>query len=237
MSYSDGWGRAGIGVSRATSRETELSSAVRYTAWLSAVAVTAAILAVTTRHSFVGYHSSSVMAPSVMPPSVVTPPVVAPSRTSLETGGETSFVRSKTPFAPGGTTVVAKDPPAPALAMIEQPPATGTRKESPPAAAVKPASVTGSASYGLASYYSESAAPTASGERFNARELTAAHRTLPFGTRVRVTNVKTGRSVTVRINDRGPFVRGRIIDVSRSAAESLGMVGAGVAKVKLDVVQ
>lgn len=89
---------------------------------------------------------------------------------------------------------------------------------------------------GLASYYSEGTR-TASGERFDARELTAAHPTLPFGTRLRVTNVATGKSVTVRVNDRGPFVRGRVVDVSYSAAESLGMVGHGVAKVKLDVVQ
>ena len=59
---------------------------------------------------------------------------------------------------------------------------------------------------------------------------------LAFGTRVRVTNVATGKSVTVRINDRGPFVRRRIIDVSHSAAESLGMLGRGIAKVKLDVI-
>ena len=74
-------------------------------------------------------------------------------------------------------------------------------------------------------------------EKFDARELTAAHPTLPFGTRLRVTNVTTGRSVTVRVNDRGPYVRGRVVDVSYSAAEALGMVGQGVAKVKLDVVQ
>jgi rare lipoprotein A len=88
----------------------------------------------------------------------------------------------------------------------------------------------------MASFYKQGSR-TASGEKFNPRELTAAHPTLPFGTRVRVTNVNTGRSVTVRINDRGPFVRGRVIDVSHSAAESLGMVGQGVAKVKLDVVE
>jgi peptidoglycan lytic transglycosylase len=225
-----GRSRTGIGVSRATSRDSELSCAVRYAAWLSAVAVTAAILAVTTQNSLVSYK----------PP---TTPAMSTSSASWQTGGETWFVRSKTPFAPARETIVAKDqPPAPAparavVAMLEQLPSAVTRKEQPPAAAPKPASVTGGGSYGLASYYSESAERTASGERFNARELTAAHRTLPFGTRVRVTNVKTGRTVTVRINDRGPFVRGRIIDVSRSAAESLGMVGAGVAKVKLDVVQ
>ena len=89
---------------------------------------------------------------------------------------------------------------------------------------------------GLASYYSEGSL-TANGERFDAHAMTAAHPTLPFGTRLRVTNVATGQSVTVRVNDRGPFVRGRVVDVSYSAAESLGLVGRGVAKVKLDVVQ
>jgi rare lipoprotein A (peptidoglycan hydrolase) len=78
---------------------------------------------------------------------------------------------------------------------------------------------------------------TASGEKFNTHELTAAHPTLPFGTRLRVTNIASGQSVTVRVNDRGPYVRGRVVDVSYAAAETLGMVGGGVAKVKLDVVQ
>src|SRR5262245_1319581 len=89
---------------------------------------------------------------------------------------------------------------------------------------------------GLASFYG-SDQQTASGERFNRRALTAAHRTLPFGTKVRVTNVRSGRTVTVRINDRGPFVPGRVIDLSQAAAEELGIVGRGIAKVKLDVVQ
>ncbi|WP_166204614.1 septal ring lytic transglycosylase RlpA family protein [Bradyrhizobium septentrionale] len=92
------------------------------------------------------------------------------------------------------------------------------------------------ASHGVASFYSE-AQPTASGEKFDGQELTAAHPTLPFGTRLRVTDVKSGRSVTVRVNDRGPYVPGRIVDVSYSAAQSLGMVGKGVANVRLDVVQ
>jgi rare lipoprotein A len=103
------------------------------------------------------------------------------------------------------------------------------------AVASKPAADAPEASHGLASYYTDTR--TASGEKFDGKELTAAHRTLPFGTRVRVTNVKTGRSVMVRINDRGPFVQGRVVDVSPSAAKELGMVGSGVAKVKLDVVQ
>jgi rare lipoprotein A len=79
-------------------------------------------------------------------------------------------------------------------------------------------------SFGLASSYGEGS-KTASGERFNANELTAAHRTLPFGTRVRVTNRSNGRSVVVTINDRGPFVKGRVIDVTPAAARVLGMTG------------
>lgn len=91
-------------------------------------------------------------------------------------------------------------------------------------------------SQGIASFYTEGT-QTANGERFDPHELTAAHPTLPFGTRLRVTNVATGRSVTVRVNDRGPFVPGRVVDVSYSAAQTLGMVGAGTAKVTLDVVE
>jgi peptidoglycan lytic transglycosylase len=89
--------------------------------------------------------------------------------------------------------------------------------------------------YGLASFY-QHGSRTANGEKFDPRKLTAAHRTLPFGTRLKVTDLSTGRSVTVRVNDRGPFIPGRIVDVSHSAAESLGMTGRGLAKVKLDIV-
>jgi rare lipoprotein A len=95
-------------------------------------------------------------------------------------------------------------------------------------------------SHGLASYYGYRdgyTGRTASGEHVRVGAFTAAHRTLPFGTRVRVTNTGTGRSVVVRINDRGPFVRGRIIDVSHSAAQALGMIGRGVAAVQIEVVR
>jgi rare lipoprotein A len=95
---------------------------------------------------------------------------------------------------------------------------------------------TKAAAQGLASFYTEGT-QTASGEKFNTLEMTAAHPTLPFGTKLRVTDVKSGRSVTVRVNDRGPYVPGRVVDVSYSAANALGMVGKGVANVKLDVVQ
>jgi len=91
------------------------------------------------------------------------------------------------------------------------------------------------AAHGVASFYSDT--ETASGERFDKNELTAAHPSLPFGTRLRVTDVSSGRFVTVRVNDRGPFVRGRVVDISPSAAEALGMVDKGVANVRLDVVR
>ena len=91
------------------------------------------------------------------------------------------------------------------------------------------------ASQGVASFYSDT--ETASGEKFDKNELTAAHPSLPFGTKLRVTDVSSGRFVTVRVNDRGPYVRGRVVDISPSAAEALGMVDRGVANVRLDVVR
>jgi rare lipoprotein A len=91
-------------------------------------------------------------------------------------------------------------------------------------------------SYGLASFYKEDG-QTASGEAFDPHKMTAAHRTLPFGTRLLVTDVASGRSVTVRVNDRGPYVAGRVLDVSYSAAEKLGMVKRGVSQVRFAILQ
>lgn len=88
---------------------------------------------------------------------------------------------------------------------------------------------------GKASWY-QLTSITASGERANPNKMTAAHRTLPFGTRVRVTNFRNGRSVVVRINDRGPFIKGRIVDVTRIVAEKLGFKDAGWAPVGLSSV-
>jgi len=92
---------------------------------------------------------------------------------------------------------------------------------------------------GLASYYARKfhGRRTASGERYNKNAMTAAHPSLSFGTLVRVVNLENGRSVRVRINDRGPFVRGRIIDLSFAAAKQLAMLSKGVAKVRVTVVQ
>ena len=88
---------------------------------------------------------------------------------------------------------------------------------------------------GLASYYWQEQM-TSSGERFDRHGLTAAHKTLPLGTRVRVTNLANGKSAVVRINDRGPFKGGRVIDLSEAAALQINMTGPGIARVAIDVV-
>lgn len=100
-------------------------------------------------------------------------------------------------------------------------------------AALIAGSTSAMAESGIASVYVHSGSKTASGERANPAGLTAAHRTLAFGTHVRVTNRRNGRSVTVRINDRGPFVRGRVIDITPAGALSLGF--SGLAPVKLEL--
>ena len=93
-------------------------------------------------------------------------------------------------------------------------------------------------SVGIASYYSmkHENKRTASGEKYKSSNLTAAHRTLPFGTLVKVTNLKNNKSVIVKINDRGPFVKGRILDLSYSAAKEIDMLMNGMAKVKIEVI-
>jgi len=92
---------------------------------------------------------------------------------------------------------------------------------------------------GIASWYGQEfhGRPTSNGEIYNMHDLTAAHRTLPFGTVVEITNILNGRTVTVRINDRGPFVGNRIIDLSYAAARMLDMVGPGTIPIRLEVVK
>ncbi|ADC61237.1 septal ring lytic transglycosylase RlpA family protein [Allochromatium vinosum] len=90
---------------------------------------------------------------------------------------------------------------------------------------------------GIASFYHDSlhGRKTASGQVYDKRRLSAAHRTLPLGTKIRVTDTRTGRSVIVRVNDRGPFAKGRIVDLSKEAAKELGIVDRGIARVDLKV--
>lgn len=102
-------------------------------------------------------------------------------------------------------------------------------------ASMTPSSGTGRSFSGMASFYgNESGSRTASGQRFNQNAMTAAHRSLPFGTKLRVTH--GGSSVIVTINDRGPFVRGRVLDLSTGAARAIGLTGAGVGRVTAEVV-
>ena len=90
--------------------------------------------------------------------------------------------------------------------------------------------------YGMASFY-KSGKVTANGEAFDPHGLTAAHRSLPFGTIVRVENISNGKSVVVRINDRGPFIKGREIDLSLGAAKKVDLISRGIGKVKIEILQ
>lgn len=91
---------------------------------------------------------------------------------------------------------------------------------------------------GKASFYADKfeGSPTASGEKYRHNKMTAAHKTLPFGTKVKVTNMDNGKTVEVEINDRGPYVEGRVIDLSKSAAEALGFINQGLANVTIEVI-
>jgi rare lipoprotein A len=101
-------------------------------------------------------------------------------------------------------------------------------------ASITPSSGTGRTFSGIASFYgNESGSKTASGQRFNQNAMTCAHRSLPFGTRLRVTH--GDRSVVVTVNDRGPFVRGRVLDLSTAAARAVGLTGAGIGRVVAEV--
>ena len=116
----------------------------------------------------------------------------------------------------------------PPIAKIPSPPET---EQVPPATSQPTMMETGLASWYGPKFHGKR---TASGEVFNQEKFTAAHRTLPWGSRVKVTNLANGKSVDVRINDRGPFGKGRIIDVSRAAARALGMVGRGITTVRVE---
>jgi len=134
---------------------------------------------------------------------------------------------------------VIPEPPLPARATL-LPPVAPVSDVGAPSDADDAAAETAEAGTdlpgGRASYYGRELAgnPTASGEPFDPTDLTAAHRTLPLGTRVRVTHARTGESVVVRINDRGPFHSNRVIDLSRAAADEIGLTRAGTAVVDLE---
>jgi len=154
---------------------------------------------------------------------------IAPILTALGACAPSSFVANRPELLTTGQNAASNDN---RVASVVRTRHVAVRRETMEPHVAK----TQGSSFGIASFYTEGT-ETASGEKFDPHELTAASRTLPFGTRLRVTNVTNGHSVVVRINDRGPFVAGRVVDVSYSAAETLGIVERGTAKVKLDVVQ
>lgn len=116
----------------------------------------------------------------------------------------------------------------------ERAPTPATPKAGAPRADQSRFSQQGKASFYASAHHGQR---TASGERHDQHAMVAAHRSLPFGTRVRVINLQNKKQVTVRINDRGPFVRGRIIDLSRAAAAQLGMIDRGVARVRIETIE
>jgi rare lipoprotein A len=153
--------------------------------------------------------------------------VIVAGAATLAACGQSPTRMSHSDLRPSATRQAAIEHPRPRVVSV-------VRRVPAPDRSV--ASTQGATPHGIASFYTEGT-KTASGEKFDTNDLTAAHPTLPFGTKLRVTNTHTGRSVTVRVNDRGPYVPGRVVDVSYAAAESLGMVNRGVAPVKLDVVR
>ncbi len=167
----------------------------------------------------------------LLKPKILKPILVALAAASLAACAQTSVVSQRSDIR---ATRHASFVPHRAVSPEARTRVAVRRKHTPFAA--KDAGDRKTAAQGIASFYSEDT-QTASGEKFNPNELTAAHPSLPFGTKLRVTDVKTGRSVTVRVNDRGPYVPGRIVDVSHSAAAELGMIGKGIANVRLDVVR
>jgi peptidoglycan lytic transglycosylase len=197
---------------------------------------------VTVRAAFVAFAAMTLLACTRS--EVVTGPASAPQDKSSSGSADPAAAFSSFPawyfesssFSPSAPSLaamsLAAEPEASSVGGLRLASVTSTPVVFPPVKSAEPKST----SYGIASFYRHHTR-TASGEAFDERQLTAAHRTLPFGTRLRVTSVATGRSVTVRVNDRGPYVPGRVVDVSYSAAEALGMVGRGVTKVKVDVIE
>jgi rare lipoprotein A len=144
-----------------------------------------------------------------------------------------SVITTPTP-RPSPSVIITPNPtPSPSATITPAPapsPSTDTTTTTPPKETVL-FTQTGEASW----YGSEGGPLTATGERYNPQGMTAAHRTIAFGSKVRVTNLRSGRSAIVTINDRGPYAGGRIIDLSAAAAEAVGIKSSGVGKVRIEV--
>lgn len=160
---------------------------------------------------------------SATTPKTATTTKSAPTKsTAAKPSSTKSASKSTTAKSSSAKTTAAKTTPA----KIEE-------KSEPAETTSTPKSETGEASYYASQHHGRK---TASGEPYDEAKLTAAHRTLPFGTRVKVTNLDNGRSAIFRVNDRGPFIKGRIVDVSRRGAFELGFLQQGTCRVRVDIV-
>lgn len=153
------------------------------------------------------------------------------SQQAAAPGAATGFVTSALPSA-------ASEQPVWSYEIAYTPAASNPQAQYAPPGSIRPAALIprSHALDGIASYYWQDQM-TASGQRFDKRAMTAAHKTLPLGTKVRVTHLGNGRSVDVLINDRGPYKHGRVIDLSEAAAEKLNMTAQGLAAVKVEVIK
>jgi rare lipoprotein A len=156
--------------------------------------------------------------------------------TGMTTAALATFLGT-TAFSFGSSNRAVASQPADSLPAVEQ---QSEATDKPNIKPLAPSDVKGRSkreSRGVASWYGPGfhGRRTANGERFNQNGLTAAHRSLPFGTKVKVTNVNNGRSVVVRINDLGPYAKGRVIDLSAGAARVIGLINSGVAPVRIQV--
>jgi rare lipoprotein A len=182
---------------------------------------------------------AAVSACSVVPKSVSTPATSTTASTSTSSSG-TAAANAGSQTAPAAAVPadvpLASTPARPSadtqVVQSGSNPSLASNGNAEPAAGVQPS--TGWTESGVASWYGPrfQGKLTANGERFNTHELTAAHKTLPFGTRVRVKSLVNGKEVVVRINDRGPFIKGRIIDLSKAAAQAIGLIG--IKKVEIE---
>jgi rare lipoprotein A len=164
--------------------------------------------------------------------------MIATMRKSATHGLVAVALAALTASGPAHAVTSAQDAPAETLAeIVADLPAQTAPLYAPPLPEIEPRYE--AAGEGVASFYGNELAGnrTASGERFNPQAMTAAHRSLPLGTKLRVTNLNNGEDVIVRVNDRGPFAKSRIIDLSLGAARDIGMVRAGTARVKLEVLR
>jgi peptidoglycan lytic transglycosylase len=174
--------------------------------------------------------ATALLSACAIAPAATTPPAAPPQWQPGASQPASPPLREYSYRQPEAPAAVPDDRPENRVVLTMPPPVTDAL---PP----EPEDTVTESFTGLASWYGRRfhGRRTASGEKYDMAALTAAHKTLPFGSRVRVTNLDNGHSVVVVINDRGPFVKRRLIDVSRAAAQELGFVNHGVAKVRVDV--